>query len=337
MPRPGGSAVLGGKEVEEALLNVIAFDFGNKRAEVITASGITAAVAAGRYCWVDAESAPPELVAETAAALGLPAGIAVSPAAAWGDEGARWSDEGIAFILREADARSPGEPGSVLGVLVNERGLLTVHAGPSACVVGMRRAWREDFERHSKTHGFLLYEIADWIVDGYRRGTGAVRVSVEQLELGLFGEADDALFRAAAGLTRRIFSLRVGLTAARELFHELAERRSRFVPESTQPHLALLAGGLDRLAADLAAERDAIAGALNLYMGMVAHHTGQRLKRLTALSAVFLPLTFLTGIYGMNFVHFPEVHWRYGYLFFWGTVAAVAGTLVTLMRRGRWI
>ena len=70
-------------------------------------------------------------------------------------------------------------------------------------------------------------------------------------------------------------------------------------------------------------------------MSMVGHRTNQVMKKLTVVSVVFLPLTFLVGVYGMNFEILPELQWRYGYLYFWGLVVAGVTTLLCMLRRSR--
>ena len=81
--------------------------------------------------------------------------------------------------------------------------------------------------------------------------------------------------------------------------------------------------------------RDILAGALNNYMSMVSHQTNKVMGRLTGLSMIFLPLTFLCGVYGMNFKVLPETEWTYGYAFFWLLAAAVVAVMVWFVRRNR--
>ncbi|MEO8179541.1 MAG: CorA family divalent cation transporter [Deltaproteobacteria bacterium] len=70
-------------------------------------------------------------------------------------------------------------------------------------------------------------------------------------------------------------------------------------------------------------------------MSMVGHRTNEVMKKLTAVSVIFLPLSFLAGVYGTNFEQLPELRWRYGYLYFWGLVACVALGLLIRLRRAR--
>jgi magnesium transporter len=315
------------------MISVVAFDFREKREESITPGGVAAA--ADRFCWVDAESAGPEELAQVFADLGFPEEFARGAPRTEGvyDD----TPGGLRLTFNEVTRGPAGLTVAPVVVLIGDRGIVTVHAGASACVRRVRETYREDFARHSLSHGFLVFEIADRLVEGYREALLAVGGEVERLQLELFGPVDDAIFHRVADLTRQILLFRRTLLRGRELLHELATRRSRFIPDTTQPSLELLAGAADRLVGDLATERDAITDTLNLYMGMVGHRTSHRLKRLTTISVIFLPLTFLCGVYGMNFVEFPEVHWRYGYLFFWIAVLSIAGTILWLMKRHRWL
>jgi magnesium transporter len=70
-------------------------------------------------------------------------------------------------------------------------------------------------------------------------------------------------------------------------------------------------------------------------MSLVAHKTNQIMSKLTVVSIIFLPLTFLCGVYGMNFEIIPELHWKYGYIYFWSSVGLLVLGLVWLMRRNK--
>ena len=110
-----------------------------------------------------------------------------------------------------------------------------------------------------------------------------------------------------------------------------------FVADSSQPFLGNMVDKLERLGSDLAVERETLAETLYVYMGIASHRTNKMVSRLTALSMIFLPLTFLCGVYGMNFHEFPEIKWPWGYAFFWTLAVGITAGLVMMMKRNRWI
>jgi magnesium transporter len=132
-----------------------------------------------------------------------------------------------------------------------------------------------------------------------------------------------------------LLHFRTVLAPARSILHELSSRRSVFISEATQAALANMVGLVDHILQDVMVDRDILAQSLNLHMSMVSHRTNRVMNKLTVISVIFLPLTFLCGVYGMNFVRFPELHWRYGYLFFWLLTAAIVGILVVILRKNR--
>jgi magnesium transporter len=98
-----------------------------------------------------------------------------------------------------------------------------------------------------------------------------------------------------------------------------------------------MVGTVEHVLQDLLVDRDILSESLNLYMSLVGHRTNEVMKRLTVVSVVFLPLTFLCGVYGMNFEILPELQWHYGYLFFWAVAAVIVISLLGLMRRAKLI
>ena len=85
--------------------------------------------------------------------------------------------------------------------------------------------------------------------------------------------------------------------------------KSQFIAESTQPFLANMVSSVDRVLQDLLVDREMLFDSMNLHMSILGHRTNQVINRLTMLSLIFLPLTFLCGVWGMNFQHTPELRW----------------------------
>ena len=94
-----------------------------------------------------------------------------------------------------------------------------------------------------------------------------------------------------------------------------------------------MVGTIERVLQDVLVDRDILSNSLNNYMSLVAHKTNQVMSKLTVVSIIFLPLTFLCGVYGMNFDIIPELKWAHGYGYFWGAAGIIVLGLLLLMKR----
>jgi len=83
--------------------------------------------------------------------------------------------------------------------------------------------------------------------------------------------------------------------------------------------------------------RDMISGLLDIYLSSISNKMNEVMKVLTIFAAIFIPLTFIAGVYGMNFANMPELQWRYGYFVTWGMIALVALLLVKFFKKRRWL
>ena len=83
--------------------------------------------------------------------------------------------------------------------------------------------------------------------------------------------------------------------------------------------------------------RDVLSGMLDIYLSAASNRMNEIMKVLTIFSAIFIPMTFLAGVYGMNFRYFPELGWKGGYAMFWLICAGIAITLLIYFRRKRWL
>lgn len=319
------------------MTTVIAFDFDRKIEKTVPVEDVAKARADGLYCWADVQASEPGEVRALLESLGFRHAV-ISDVLKPDHEGTYdVYPDCLHFSVKEALLRDGTLSTASLSILLNEHAMVTFHAAEVRVVTHILLTYREDFLKFSKSPGFLLYEIADHLVQGYRRALMGFSEAVEKIQMNLFGEVDDEIFKRVSALTRDILVFRKVVLATRELMHEIASRRSPFISETTQPFLDIMAGTLERLGNDLSTERDVLAETLNLYMGMTGHRTSKLLKRLTVISIVFLPLTFLCGVYGMNFQHMPEIPMRYGYLGFWIAVISIASGLLILMKRFKWL
>lgn len=226
---------------------------------------------------------------------------------------------------------------SGVNVLFSQHLMITLEFGRCETLGKLRQSWREDFTQFAQSPGFFLFELSDHYTTSSQARLHQIERSIDAMQARLFGEdADDSVFGEAAILIQRLQVMRQNAVVAEETFEELATRNSTYISTSTQPFIGRNALRMERLAAELLQQRDSLMAALNLYIGMTGHHTGQLLKRLTGFSMIFLPLSFLAGVFGMNFHYLPGLEWEHGFAMFGVMCASITGVLLVIARRGNW-
>lgn len=138
-------------------------------------------------------------------------------------------------------------------------------------------------------------------------------------------------------MKRTVFRMRRITTYQREMVHRLSRGEFSLVTSEEIAYYRNVYDHLER-AADLAESyRDVLSGLLEGYLSVTSNRLSEVMKILTILSTFFLPLTFVAGVYGMNFDFMPELHWKYGYLFAWAVMAAIALVMFVYFRRKKWL
>lgn len=312
------------------------FDFESKQERMVQCEEIHSEMAAKRFVWVDASYEQAQSALDPLVGLRLvdkeqlEQALSGAPAT----QHARYPSflhltvtgcrlKQTAFELERVD------------VFVGERFMLTVHRAKPAFMESVRREYRHDFERFAKSPSFLLYEVWDNLLDNYIRVQKKLEERVEDLQVRLIREVDERVFAEVSEIGADLLNFRRVLLPARAVLTDLSTRKSLFVSEATQPFLANMVGTVERVLQDLMADRDILSDSLNLYMSMVGHRTNRVMNRLTVVSILFLPLSFICGVYGMNFEVLPELRWQHGYIYFWGLVVATVVGLVLVLRRMR--
>jgi len=315
----------------------VEFDFEAKKTRALPPAEIPAALLAKRACWLDVDARDATSAAVLLHSLGID-GLAIEYAIA-DDTGDRLiaHEDCLQFRVRTVTVTGGALRFARLDVILKHQLVVTLHTGESELVAHLRRHYQQDFERFAKSIGFLLYEVLDHVTDGYRRAIRVAEANVEQFQSRIFGDVNDEIFGLVASANRDHSALRSGLNAARDVVFKLSSRRSPHVAETTQPFLEQIVDSHVRLGDDLGVAREILSESLDLYMSIVAHRTNRVVTRLTVLSIIFLPLTFLCGVYGMNFKYVPETQWQYGYFAFWIVAIAIASSLLVFMRRRRWL
>ncbi|HUQ02661.1 MAG TPA: magnesium transporter CorA family protein [Kofleriaceae bacterium] len=321
-------------QATDPLSVVVAFDFKNKKDPIIPIAEVKAAMERGAFCWIDIDVARVDDARKLLAELGLIAPEIIEDALTRepATQIARYDDyvhlvmsgcrlAGKKFDLERVDA------------MMGTQFLVTLHRGQAVFLESVRKSYHADFVRFAQSPSFMLYELWDHLIDNYLAIHKAFEERVEEVQRTLIGDVDESIFGVASELGSDLLHLRKIVLPARAVLTELSSRKSPFVSEATQPFLGNMVGTIERVLQDVLVDRDILSGALNNYMSMVAHQTNKVMGKLTIISFIFLPLTFLCGVYGMNFEVLPELKWKYSYGVFWLAVMVIVIGTIAVMKR----
>jgi magnesium transporter len=318
-------------------VRVVELDFETKRERPISLDEARASMEAGRFVWVDLDAADMTEARGLIASLGVVGeeGIELALRDEAATQYARY-DHYIQLVVSGYRRHSQELALERVSVLAGERFLFTVHRGSVDFLNAVQRDYHNDFVRFAKSPSFLIYEIWDHLIENYLAVQKVMGERVERLQSELHtGQVDDRVFVRISELGADLLHFRKILLPARAVLSDLSTRRSLYVSEATQRFLANMVGSVDHVLQDMLVDRDILSESLNLYMSMVSHRTNAVMKKLTAVSVVFLPLTFLVGVYGMNFEFLPELKWRWGYLYFWALTVVTVAIILRVVRRAK--
>ncbi len=186
---------------------------------------------------------------------------------------------------------------------------------------------------------FLLHQILDQIVDYYTPVLDDFDERIATLEDRIFHlkQPDTSILEEIMSLKRSVLRLRRISSKQLDILYRMSHGQFALIDEQALPFFRDIYDHLVRVT-DLAENyRDLITGALDAYLSVVSNRMNEIMKVLTIFSAIMLPLTFIAGLYGMNFDNLPELHWEYSYFVVLGVMLVVAlGMLYFFWRRG-WI
>jgi magnesium transporter len=183
--------------------------------------------------------------------------------------------------------------------------LVTVHASDVAAIEAIWKRVEGDPGLGRRGADFLLYLVADTVVDANFPIIDLLSDRLEQIEDSVLAGSDPSDLTKIFALKRTLVLMRKVLSPERDLFGGLSKRGDPRVSEKTALYFRDVYDHLVRIYESIDTGRDLLGNALDAYLSMQSNRTNEIMKRLTLLSAVFLPLTFITGFFGQNFEHLP--------------------------------
>jgi magnesium transporter len=190
----------------------------------------------------------------------------------------------------------------------------------------------------------LLHVLMDLIIDEYFPVLDALGEEIERTELELLDHSDRDTLSGIHALKRELLQLRTQLWPTRAAVNQLLQYNGPLVEAELIPYFKDIYDHSVYLIDLVESYRDMTASLLDVYLSSVSYRLNDIMRVLTIISTIFIPLTFITGVYGMNFVTnaaspwaMPEMHWYYGYPLVWLLIIVVAGGMLLFFKRKRWL
>jgi magnesium transporter len=184
---------------------------------------------------------------------------------------------------------------------------------------------------------YLVYALLDAVVDDYLPILDRLGERLEDLEDRAIECPSRALMAELSALRRDLIALRRDVWPQREALHALMRGDELRLSPTVQLYLRDVHDHCVQVAEMVEVYREIAAGIQNLYLTSLANRTNEVMKVLTVMATIFIPLTFLVGVWGMNFEHMPELQWRWAYPAVWLVMLSTAAGLFVYFRRRGWI
>jgi magnesium transporter len=187
-----------------------------------------------------------------------------------------------------------------------------------------------------KGSDYLAYALIDAIVDSYYTILERLGENIESLQEELVSEPKQEDLQIIQHLKRDMLSFRKSVWPLREVLGGLTKSESTLIKEDVLVYVRDVYDHAIQVIDTIETFRDMLAAMLDIYLSSVGNRMNEVMKVLTIMATIFIPMTFLAGIYGMNFKYMPELEWRYAYLFFWIVVLVVLIAMVAWFKRKKW-
>ena len=292
----------------------------------------------GRFAWLDLDSINPEKLRPLLIRLQIPEAEI--------DELLRpdyeyWSQQHQEYVLSKMPiCRLEGERyvHVPLVVVMTSSAIVTARGGSLAAIDKVYSSYRESFETVGKSPAFIYFLLWDAVVDGFLPKIFYVDNQLEEIEEQyLEGEAGTEILDRIAQCKYMVRALKRSLLPMQRVMRHMGGAKLELVSDESRAYLRQLFDHMDRLSQTMDSLQDRVHSALAGYNSVLAQQQNNVLKVLTIIATIMMPLSLIAAIYGMNFDFMPELRSKYGYFVVLGIMLVLAGTMLSIFKRRKWL
>lgn len=193
------------------------------------------------------------------------------------------------------------------------------------------------WEQEVSTPDRFLYLLIDLVVDNYFTVGDRIEAKIEKLEEDILMHTKKSHLNEIIGLRSEILWLKKVLVPQKEVINTLNKRDLRLIDDQLQKYFSDIYENAVKISENFDTFRDLMGNLREAYQSSIANRANEIMRVFTAITTIFMPLTVITGIYGMNFDYIPEIHWKYGYYSIIGVMVLLGISMVLIFRKKDWI
>ena len=325
-----------GKEEEKPRITVIAYSkdkflsmkTGSIR-EVLSIEGYD-------VVWINVED--PSLIVELKKELGLPEVFVRNFGRGSGRPRVMVFPDYLFLLLHQVYEIEGGLKREKIGLFLRGNLLVTIQEIPGDVFNPIRESIREG-EGLLRERGadYLLFALLEAIIENYVPIIERISSKMEELEARILSRGDESVLRRIHGIRREILFMRRTVFPLLEAFRKLGLEGAKFFDEESLPFIEELHDHVLEVLEIIEGQRDLANSLVELYYSTISMKTNDIIRILTVVSTIFIPLTFITGLYGMNFRYMPELYWHYSYPAVLLLMLAIGLGMLAYFRKKGWI
>jgi len=222
--------------------------------------------------------------------------------------------------------------------ILGERYLVSFQERPGDCFNIIRQRIREDKGIIRKMGAdYLAYSLLDVIVDGYFTALERIGDRIEDIEDKLVLDPEIDTLHDIYEMKRVMIAIRKSVWPLREVINHLDRVSNKYFKEGTSLYIRDVYDHTIQVIDAVETYRDLLSGMLDIYLSSISNKMNQIMKVLTIIGTIFIPLTFIAGVYGMNFHYMPELEWRFAYPTLWVVMIIITGIMLLFFKKRKWI
>jgi magnesium transporter len=183
---------------------------------------------------------------------------------------------------------------------------------------------------------YLFYRLIDTVVDHYFFIVEHLSEKIEKLEDKVLKTQNPTILQEIQDLKTQLIQLRKSISPLREAIGAIQKEETKLIHKNTFHYFNDVYHNLIQVAESIDIYREMTKNLMDLYQSGINNRINQVMQVLTVIATIFIPLTFIVGIYGMNFENIPELKWKYGYFITWGVMVLVVLLMLNYFKRKKW-